>query len=213
MMKRAVILAMFCSLMLIPLVVAQEAAVRPSGELLALQKGGTAKRAGNFAYVESGLDGRFYAKSVPDERDGTKGITKVYKVRKDADELIDSYDWYAPREFQDGIVMGWSPIVGKVAVMRVHNEVVEVADGRIELSFYLGGKFLKSYTVKDLVALGVKQEPLEKRGKDESRQRLDYKVLGCEQVPNTNAYRFSIMVPDGKKVMFDIVTGQVVTTP
>ena len=164
-------------------------------------------------YVVTGLGGGYYVKSAPEDeaREGTtKGTTRIYRVRKDADELIDSYDWYAPRERQPGLVMGWSPIAGKIAVMRIHDEPAPLTDERVELSFYIGGKFLKSYTVKDLVALGANSPGQDHRKfTDEIRLSLEYKVLPCEQVPTTNDYRFAIQVAGDKKILFDILTGDV----
>ena len=67
-------------------------------------------RATNFTYVQSGPDGVFYARCIPAEKEGHAGRTEVYRVLEGRDELVDHYDLY-PR----GVVLGWSPIAGKVA--------------------------------------------------------------------------------------------------
>src|SRR5215218_10277902 len=97
---------------------------------------------GNRSYVQSGPDGVFYARSVPDALTGSAGRTRVYSVGRDKDDLLETYDWYAR-----GVTLGWSPKAGKVAVMARRNGA--------ELSFYLGAKLLASYTADDLAKLGV----------------------------------------------------------
>jgi hypothetical protein len=203
------------------------AAARPWGATLETYTAATqpataesADRAGNAAakrakgsrpYVVVGPDGVFCAKSVPvdEASDGdVKGTTKVFRVRKDADELVDTYDWHAPREGQPGLVLAWSPIAGKIAVLRLHDEAAPSAEDRTELSFYIGGKHLKSYTSKELVALGASPVGGKRLDGDERRSPLDYKVLGCEQVASTNDYRFAVQFA-GKKILFDILTGNI----
>src|SRR4051794_6172373 len=104
-----------------------------------------AKPVPNRPYVQSGADGVFYARCIPAADAGFAGTTRVYKVRREKDELLDTYNWYAP----GGVVLGWSPIAGKVAVLARGGKT------GVELSFYLGGKHLASYTAEDLRQFGV----------------------------------------------------------
>src|SRR4051794_40651858 len=64
------------------------------------------------AYVQSGPDGVFYARCIPAKGDA-KPSTAIYQVLGETDKLFDRYDWFAP----GGVVLGWSPIKGEVAVM------------------------------------------------------------------------------------------------
>ena len=154
----------------------------------------------NRPYVQSMDGGAFYAKCVPDAADGPAGTTKVYRVRRDADELVDAYDWYAA----EGVVLGWSPVAGKVAVMARGGK--PGADGRRgELSFHLGGRQLTAYTTADLEVLGV--EVLPRRGPTGPVPRAEFRVVGCEQVPGTNDYDFVIQA-GGRQLRFDILTGK-----
>ena len=57
--------------------------------------------------MQSGPDGVFYARCIPAESQGAKGTTTIYRVKADADEVVDRYDWYGPTT----VVLGWSPIV------------------------------------------------------------------------------------------------------
>lgn len=164
--------------------------------LLAAWPTWASKAVSNQPYVQSGPSGVFYARCIPAEAAGTKGSTKIYRVRKEQDEVVDNYDWFV----MNGVVLAWSPIAGKVAVMALGGEPKAVPDKHAELSFYLGGKLLNTYTTNDLKAWGANVWP---RGDHRAR----FKVLGQEQIPGTNEYVFSIEI-EGKKFDFDILTGK-----
>jgi hypothetical protein len=168
---------------------------------LATSASARSKARNPFPYVQSGPDGVFYARCVPAADGKGPGSTKIFRVRAENDELVDSYDWYA----RDGVVLGWSPIEGKVAVMRVHRgerDAGKPAAGQAEISLYLGGKLLKSYTTQELVELGA-EESMTRHGHDGA----NYKIVGCEQVPGTNRYLFVIEGNGGRRIRFDIITG------
>lgn len=155
----------------------------------------------NFPYVQSMQMGVFYARCVPQAIEGTKGTTKIYHVGKDQDELMNSYDWYA----KNGLVLAWSPIVGKVAVMALGGSPTDGPGTQTEISFYLGGKFLKAYTSQDLKGWGADVWQRGGRG-------AIFQVLEQEQIPGTNEYVFSIEIK-GKKFSFDILTGKPYVKP
>jgi len=156
------------------------------------------KDAGNGPYVQSGLDGVFYARCIPQEATGSAGFTDIYKVHRNGDELVDHYDWFT----KHGDVLGWSPIAGKVAIMAIRKDAPAPPDQQIEFSFYLGGKLLKSWTTADLNRLGAEVSRSFYGG-----ERAIFQVLGCEQIPGTNEYVFSIKIAKDKKISFDILTG------
>lgn len=151
----------------------------------------------NRSYVQSGPDGITYARCIPSELQGRKGTTTIYRVWSDKDEILDVYDWYSPQ----GLVLGWSPIAGKVAVMSLRGLRTSDLQKQIELSFYLGGKFLISYSTKDLANMGV--------GTYSGVDGIwaDFKPLGCEQIPGTNDYGFVIEARN-RRIRFDILTGK-----
>ncbi len=160
-----------------------------------------AKRAGNRAYVQTIEYGYFYARCMPDGNEGDKGRTEIFRVHKDGDELIDIYDWYN----QGRLCLGWSPIMGKVAVMRLRQEEHKEFDKQIELSFYLGGKFLKSYTTSDLIKHGAHVPKVQRK---DSGPHAVYKSIGCKQVPGTNDYYFAIELKNGITLKFNILNGK-----
>jgi len=144
---------------------------------------------GSRPYVHSGADGVLYARCVPDQVTGSAGRTRVYNVGRDTDDLIETYDWYA----QGGVRLGWSPAAGKVAVMARRNGA--------ELSFYLGGKPLASYSADDLGRLGVQVAKRQDPGGPV------FRMVWCEHVPGTNEYDF-VIESKGKRLASDVVTGR-----
>src|SRR5262245_17621253 len=112
------------------------------------------KEAGNRPYVQSGPSGVFYARCIPETNKGPAGVTEVYRVRKEGDQLVDRYDWYT----KHGVILGWSPIAGKVALLAIRKDEPTAADKQVEISIYLGGKLLKSWTTAEFQALGAKVE-------------------------------------------------------
>lgn len=160
-----------------------------------------AKRAGNRPYVQAFPDGGiFYARCLPDENEGDKGTTEILRVHKDGDKSIDKYEWYN----KYGLHLGWSPIVGKVAVMRFRQDEGKEFDKQIELSFYIGGKLLKSYTTADLVKLGARTA----RSSADLGPRALYKPIACKQVPSTNDYYFGIDFGNGTILRFNVLNGK-----
>jgi hypothetical protein len=169
--------------------------------VLACSNTALSKRAGNRPYVISGPDGAFYARGIPTGDDGIGGRTEVYEVGAERDTLLDTYDFYAPER----VVLGWSPITGKVAMMAALNDSIPAKDwaAREELRFCLGGKVIKSYTAAELIALGAKEVVSRPGGVHPS-----FRLVGCEQVPGTNDYDFILDLDGGRQVRLDILTGE-----
>ena len=153
--------------------------------------------------------GAFYARAIPAGRKGTAGTTKIYRVEADGDQLLDTYNWYAP----NGVVLCWSPLpVGNVAVMALGagTQAAQAPTAQaqtaepVEWAFHLDGRLLKAYTAEDLAALGVRTL-ITSEG-----PRAAYRVTGCEQhAPGTNEYDFVVEINGGARTLrFDITTGE-----
>jgi hypothetical protein len=166
-----------------------------------------AKRAGNRPYVAAFEEqSPFYARCIPDKSRGSEGTTQILSLRAEGDEVIATYAWYN----RNGIVMGWSPMAGKVAIMRMRQDEGLAIEKQIEFSFYLGDKFLRSYTTANLVKLGAKVEPDASAIEGDlgaSSTRAVYHVEGCKQVWGTNDYCFSVKLDETRTLVFDILTG------
>ncbi len=157
-----------------------------------------AKAAADFPYVHSDLDGIFYARCIPKEAPATGCKTEIYQVKKEKDQLIDTYDVYS----KNGLRLGWSPIAGKVAMMLIRPTDEADLARQQEIVFFLGGKRLSHYTTADLQKLGAPVRPDMRGGK-----HAVFRTLGARQVPGTNEYDFVISI-DGKEVGFNILTGK-----
>ncbi len=162
-----------------------------------------AKAAFNRPYVACIKGGVFYARCIPSGKSDSTGFTDLYRVGMEKDERVAHYDWYS----REGLVLGWSPIAGEVAIMARRNEPADSPDKQIELSFYLGGKHLRSWTTAELQTLGAtvgwvkEHEPL--------TRRAELQLGDWEQIDNSNEYIFTVRFAGGKKASFDILTGEV----
>ncbi len=157
-----------------------------------------AKEAPNRPYVQSGPEGVFYARCIPQDATGAAGTTDIYRVQKEHDVVVNHYDWYT----KHGVVRGWSPIAGKVAILALRPERSDSLEKQIELRFYLGDKHLKSWTTAQLQNLGAEVAGIKPDG-----LAAMFQVLGFEQIPGTNEYVFAVQIAKGKKLSFDILTG------
>lgn len=152
----------------------------------------------NQPYVKSIGHGYFYARAIPKETQGNLGITKIYRVGIESDKLIDSYDWYS----SNNIFLAWSSLTGKIAILRIRPKK------GVEMTFYLGGNYLKSYTNDEMNQMCAKTEHALGRG---SRMNIEY--LGVEQIPWTAQSVFKINIPKIGIKRFDILTGEEFTKP
>lgn len=168
--------------------------------ILGVLPGFAMKRAGNFPFVLSALDGRFYARCIPAKDEGGTGSTKIYRVESAKDVVIDSYDFYPPH----GIWLGWSPKAGKVAVLNRLIEHNVDPKKQIELTCFLGGKKLASYTTEELWKMGA-QKKLDMVGGN----CAEISISGCEQIPGTNDYDFVIRTGLNTYLRIDILTGKI----
>ena len=155
------------------------------------------------AYVQSGPDrlgSGLYARCVPSDDRGSAGRTKVFRVRAEGDAVLDEYDWFAP----GGLVLGWSPIAGKVALLALmQDEPADDWKAQEALRFAMGGERLASYTNGQLIEMGAEETADSVYG-----MRAGFRIIGCEQLPGTNEYDFVLGIDDGKTLRFDITTGK-----
>ncbi len=167
-----------------------------------------AKIAGNRPYVAV-FEKRspLYARCLPAGNEGSEGTTQILRLRPEGDVVIETHAWFN----RNGIVLGWSPRQGKVAVMRLRQDEGLSRERQIEFSFYLGDQFLRSYTTADLVLLGARVErdlDAIERGLGMHSERAVYRVDGCKQAWNTNDHYFSVTLEDARTLAFDVLTGR-----
>ena len=160
----------------------------------------------NRAFVKPQVHGH-YCRCIPDHKRGDKGVTQILKLQRGGDALVNEYPWYN----NQGVVLGWCGEVQGIAVMRVKQDrwwTRRTMDQRVELSFYLQDKLLRSYTTRDLLKLGAEETQIHVDVEELHRETVaDFKVVGWQRIGETRTSVFTIKVGDGKEIHFDTLTG------
>ena len=109
------------------------------------------QEAGNTPHMTVSKYGRCYAKSVPEERYGGKGITKVFTVGREQDQLVHRFDWFSQSLYLACNVSDSKTPVG-VSLVRLgpwpRGRVATAAHPAI--AFYYKGKEVKGYSTLDI---------------------------------------------------------------
>ena len=166
----------------------------------------------NGPTVQSAFSGTCYVRSVPNADFGNEGITQVFRVKRDDDELLDEYSVYMRGE----LFLGWSPIAGKYCLVHVEPERITSNNdyrklGKVScLAFYMGGKEIFAYTGEDLEKLGLRR----KVQTLVHRQRGQFMIHQIRQIPHTNHYVLEIektteQGKDTETLLLDITTGKI----
>lgn len=150
--------------------------------------------AGNTVYVKSSPHGQCYAKAIPAELSGSKGVTRIYVVREGEDQLVETYSWYAQQI--DLQVTAWG-----ISVVRINSwrRGQKPTAGDLAIGFYLAGKTLKEYSTLDIARIdyGSSGDPF---------YTGIVKANGYRWI-QSNDYTFSILTGGGKTISFDVRTG------
>jgi hypothetical protein len=149
----------------------------------------------------------WYAKAVPDgdrfNRDS--GQTLIFLARKDGDDLIHTFDWYASRLYITGHGGGWSVVrVGHWPRGRT------IKDNDLAIAFYRDGELLKQYSTAELA------DPTMNPEFSASHYRVIKEFVGFVYIYEENEkgtvyskpdYGFELVLVDGRTVVFDPKTG------
>jgi hypothetical protein len=157
------------------------------------------EEAANRAYVTASKYGQFYAKSVPHESYGFKGVTRVYQVTGEEDRLIQRYDWYTPKLFVDG----FGATIYVVQMGPWHRGHLASPDEHA-IAFYKDDRLLKKYSTLDIA--GAKDNV--------SSSVSHYTVFSGEPVfrrPFGNHLIFDIKTHTGETLSFDTETGLIIS--
>jgi hypothetical protein len=177
--------------------------------------GKIAGRGENQPTVQSTRYGGHYVRSVPSSDYGEKGTTKVFKVKRGGDELLNEYPVY----MRGDLFLGWSPTGSKWCLVHLEPERITKNDeiwtklGKIScLVFYARGKEIRTYTGKDLEKMGLKRRVY----KHIYKRPGEFVVHGICQIPCTNHYvlkidRIKKAGSDPETILLDITTGKIFT--
>ena len=152
--------------------------------------------AANRPVVRPSESGAVYAKSVPDESYGQKGMTRVFGVGKDNDTLICEYDWYA-----NEICIGGP---GDATLIRFGpwQRGREPQDGHLALGIYRNGKTIREYSTPVMAKLGSGVST------SVSHYTIFAKHLGFRRLKGDSCV-YEVECVSGKVVSFDLDSGAV----
>ena len=142
-----------------------------------------------------------YAKCFPGDSRGTKGRTLIYRVREDAGELEDAYDWYSWDVHLAGTSKG-TVVVRLATGFRGH----QANKDDLAVGVYFRGKTLKEYSSLDLT-----------KRPDNVRTSVSHygwcrRVIGFRWLSGPGAkamkFGFALETVDKRLLCFDAATGQ-----
>jgi hypothetical protein len=157
---------------------------------------GADDEASNVAYVKASKYGRSYAKCIPAELYGSKGVTKVYLVRDGEDQLESSYPWYSKE-----VYLLDRP--GGVSVVRLGISLRGLSAKREDLAigFYFSGKTLKEYSTLDIAGTP------DNVGRSVSHYTVFKEVAGYRETKGGAI--FDVVAVGGRVSSFDVRTGEI----
>lgn len=152
------------------------------------------QEASNRPIVRSSEYGAYYAKSVPLEEYGPKGVTRVYHVGASEDTFLYEYPWYATEIFLGGSGDGTLVRFGPWA------RGSEPSEDHLAIGFYRDGKVVREYSTLEIANLGS----------GVLRSVSHYEVFGQPLgfVWNRDDVFYEVMGVDGVLLRFDLETGE-----
>ena len=184
--------------------------MRPTRPLLALFLVAAAvpafsdQEASNTPVVRASQYGGCYAKSVPDERYGSKGTTTVFRVVEGEDVELHAYNWYSYRIFIECNVSDTKTPTG-VGVVHLGpwSRGREARSDHLAIGFNFKGAVLKEYSTLDIAG-----SPKNVSSSVSHYTVID-KVLGFRSLGG-NRYAFDIETTSGRTLSFDPATGEII---
>lgn len=162
--------------------------------------------ASNRAYVAASQYGNCYAKSIPSEGYGTAGQTHVYSVERDADRLVQTYDWFAPQLRLECNVSGANggPVGLSIVQIGPWPRGREANAEALALAFYWNGELMRRYSTLDIAG-----EP------DNVSASVSHHTVIEEIVGYTwrdgDMYTFTIRATDGRTITFEASSGAILS--
>ena len=161
------------------------------------------EEASNISHVTASQHGQCYAKSIPAELHGQRGVTRIYKVAADKDVLLHALEWFSQRVYLECNVSPSSGPVG-VSVVRLGPWARghQANDNELGIAFYFKGALVKRYSTLDLAGAPD----------NVSRSVSHYTVIdsvdGYRWSGTGNRYEFVVRMTDARALRFDPTTGE-----
>jgi hypothetical protein len=154
------------------------------------------QEAGNHIVVRSAQYGTVYAKSIPVDRYGQVGTTRVFKVEAVADSLICEYDWYSSEIYLGGIGDRTLVRFGPWQRGRTPDST------HLVLGIYRDGRTIAEYMASQMVALGSGIS------NSVSHYTIFNRRLGFRRAQH-NDFVYEVEGVSGKVFSFDVNTGHI----
>ncbi len=145
--------------------------------------------------------GGYYARCIPTKIFGTNGVTRVYRVEKEQDTLVHTYDWYSAQIYMSGANR-------KVSIVRFGpwSNGHQASHTDLALALYYDGQLLKSYSTLDIVRQPENVET------SVSHYGWYKRIIGYGHYalpPSAKTiYGFGIETLDGRRLCFNATTGE-----
>ncbi len=156
----------------------------------------------NDPYVKAGPYGQCYAKAVPDEQLGEDGVTRLYEVSAEEDELLATYDWFSQQIYLNCHVMrNGAP---GVSVVRFGHwpSGHEANENDLALALYFNGEHLASYSTLDIAGTPDNVDA------SVSHYMVFSNVIGFRYTKSGDSQEFVVETSDGRTLAFDTATGK-----
>ena len=177
------------------------------------------QEASNVAHVSASSYGRCYAKSVPthifdpDDQIRQKGITRIYRVGRETDALIEEYDWFSQRLYLNCAGASVPTVIRLGPWHRGHDP----RDDHLALAFYRDGKLIKKYSTLEIAGGELNNDPSFSRYKNVSASVSHYTVFKVAPVLATITHQdgttfreeqvLKAVTIDNRELIFDLSTG------
>jgi hypothetical protein len=105
----------------------------------------------NVPHLAVDESGRCYAKSVPVERYGQVGVTKVYFVEAGEDRLVSTFDWYASQLYiACNVSAPGKPTAVSLVRFGPWHRGDRATEKDLALAIYLDGQLVASYSTLEI---------------------------------------------------------------
>ncbi len=149
----------------------------------------------NRTYVRSSEYGLFYAKSIPYEDFGDKGITNIYRVTEKEDILVQTYDRYSYQIYLDGSAGGQNVYVVQIDPPYRRTKS---AEEHVAIVFYKDDTEVKKYSAFDIENITSNFTGYRIRNRGFRR-------------PFGNWFVYDLEIDEGEIISFDTESGEVIS--
>lgn len=156
----------------------------------------------NQPHVTAEPYGQCYVKSVPADHWGTKGTTRLYKVRAEEDELVATFDWFSQEiRLNCHVMRGTAPGISVVQI-GPWARGDKATDEDLALALYFNGEQLATYTNLDIAGTADNVDA------SVSHYSVFRKIGGFRYTQASDGQEFVIETTDGRTIAFDAATGE-----